>query len=175
MRGSSYGRDYRRLLRIYFGVDDLSDESGQAIGQGIARYQHEGVYDEHIHGKYGIRVMLQAQGHEPTPEPQHFAPVYCFDGIAGTFSAEMTRRDLGDGDWLDVLPHNKLFAFGGDVFLFFGICSHLEIARENLAAVLAGRVAEDLCDVDEAEQIARWLLHDNAWNTFRFSNWKGIE
>ena len=343
VRGSSYGRDYRRLLRIFFDVDDLSDDSVHAISQGIAQYQHEGVYDEHIHGRYGIRAMLQAQGHQPTPEPQHFVPVYCFDGIAGTFSAEHTRRELGvelpaafadyrelvrervqeavtngavglkiggtarrrpldfcdhsdgevqesyaffrklgDGDWrdreirtrlkpfqdaahwavfekageaelpiqihsglefmqpwdgdpcclipslirfpetrfaifhgsyphmaaltglaksfanvfldlawfhllsrhqsrawlaewLDVLPHNKIFAFGGDVFLFFGICSHLEIARENLATVLAARVQEGLCDIDEAEQTARWLLHDNAWHTFRFSNWRGIE
>ena len=76
-------------------------------------------------------------------------------------------------EWLDVLPHNKLFAFGGDVFLFFGICSHLEIARENVAAVLAERVADGLCDIDEAEQTARLLFHDNPWETFRFGNWSG--
>ena len=75
--------------------------------------------------------------------------------------------------WLDVLPHNKIFAFGGDVFLFFGICAHLEIARENVADVLAGRVAEGLCDMDEAERTAKLLFHDNAWNTFKFENWKG--
>lgn len=57
--------------------------------------------------------------------------------------------------------------------LFFGICSHPEIARENLCKVLAGRVADGVCDVDEAEQTARWLMHDNAWNTFQFANWKG--
>ncbi len=35
-----------------------------------------------------------------------------------------------------------------------GICSHLEIARENLSEVLAGRVADEACDLDEAEQAA---------------------
>jgi len=74
-------------------------------------------------------------------------------------------------EWLDVLPHNKLFAFGGDVFLFFSICTHLEIARENVAAVLADRIARGLCDIDEAEHTARLLLHDNPWNTFAFENW----
>ena len=76
------------------------------------------------------------------------------------------------GEWLDVLPHNKLFAFGGDVFLFFGICSHLEIARENVGAVLAQRVADGLCDIDGAEWTARRLFHDNAWEAFRFGNWR---
>ena len=78
-------------------------------------------------------------------------------------------------EWLDVLPHNKLFAFGGDVFLFFGICTHLELARENVAAVLAERVADGLCDIDEAEATARALFHDNPWTTFRFSNWEAVK
>jgi len=72
-----------------------------------------------------------------------------------------------------VLPHNKLFAFGGDVFLFFGICSHLEIARENAAAVLADRVADGLCDLDEAEVTAGLIFYGNPWGTFKFGNWRG--
>jgi len=76
-------------------------------------------------------------------------------------------------EWLDVLPHNKIFAFGGDVFLFFGICSHLEIARENVAAVLAQRIADGRSDIDEAAQTVQLLFHDNPWNTFRFENWEG--
>ncbi len=341
VRTGAYARSYRRMLKVFFGVDDLDDETVHHISDHIADYQRAGVYDEYLHGKYGIRAMLQAQGPGPTPEPEHFAPVYCFDGLAGAFAADSARQSLGqelpasfedfgdlvrahldaaaangvvglkiggtarrrpldfgphsaedtqesyhflleqaDGDWedpdtaaplkpfqdathwvvfekagqlglpiqvhsglefmqpwdgrpsclipslirfpdtrfalfhgsyphmaeltglaksfpnvyldlawfhllserqtrawlaewLDVLPHNKLFAFGGDVFLFFGICSHLEIARENVAAVLAERVARGLCDLDEAEGTAKLLFHDNPWRTFRFENWKG--
>jgi len=74
-------------------------------------------------------------------------------------------------EWLDVLPHNKIFAFGGDVLLFFGVCSHLEIARENVAAVLAQRVCDGLCDMDEATHTAELLFHDNPWSTFKLDNW----
>ncbi len=337
VRTGAYGRAYRRTLRIFFGVDDLDDETVRTLSDRIADYQHAGVYDEWLHGRYGIRVMLQAGGPGPTPEPAHFAAVYCIDGLIAPFSPGEAEREVGcplpvafaeyvellrarlqsaaasgtaglkigfaarcrpldftahgdaavqesyeflrtgaegwmdattrlrlkpfqdaaawaafeaagelglpvqvhsglafmqpwDGrpttliptlvrfpetrfaifhgsypymaeltglaksfanvyldlawfhllsrhearrwlaEWLDVLPHNKLFAFGGDVFLFFGICSHLEVARENLAAVLAGRVADGLCDVDEAEQTARLLFHDNARNAFQFDD-----
>ena len=341
VRTGAYGRSYRRILKIFFGVDDLDDRTVHEVSERIAEYQHEGVYDKYIHGRYGIRVMLEVHNHRPIPEPQHFAPVYCFDGLAGAFSAGSVRSALGENipvdfrdfrelvrshldtaaangvvglkiggtarrrpldfalhsdeevqtsytflreqadgnwenqemvahlkpfqdathwvvfekagelglpiqihsglefmqpwdgrpgvlipslirfpetkfaifhgsyphmaeltglaksfhnvyldlawfhllsqhqartwlaEWLDVLPHNKIFAFGGDVFLFFGICSHLEIARENIAAVLAERIIEGLCDVDEAEHTAQLIFHDNAWNTFKFENWKG--
>jgi len=341
VRTGVYGRAYRRTLKVFFGVNDLDDRTVHEVSERIEEYQHESVYDEHIHRKYGIRVMLQAWSHAPIPEPQHFAPICVVDGFAGAYAGEEAGRCLGedlpadfgdyrelirahldkavangvvglkigglarrrpldfashpddevqasyaflreraDGDWLseetrrrlkpfqdaafwaafekagelelpiqihsglefgqpwdgrpsvliptlirfpdtkfaifhgsyphmaeltglaksfanvyldlawfhllsqrqtrtwlaewlDVLPHNKIFAFGGDVFLFFGICSHLEIARENVAVVLAERVAEGLCNVDEAEWTARLLFHDNAWNTFRFRNWTG--
>ena len=338
VRTGSYGRAYRRLLRRFFDVDDLNDRTVHEVSDQIDDYQYEGVYDEYIHNRYGIRVMLEVHNHRPIPEPQHFAPVYCFDGLAGASSADSVRgvfgeelptdfgdfrelvrshldtavangvvglkiggtarrrpldfapysddevqksytflREQADGnwenretsarlkpfqdathwivfeksgelelpiqihsglefmqpwdgrpgvlipslirfpetkfaifhgsyphmaeltglaksfhnvyldlawfhllsqhqartwlaEWLDVLPHNKIFAFGGDVFLFFGICSHLEIARENIAAVLAERIVEGLCDMDDAEQTAKLLFHDNAWKTFKFEN-----
>ena len=341
VRTGAYGRSYRRMLRRFFDVDDLDDRTVHEVGDRISEYQYEGVYDEYLHDRYGIRVMLEVHNHTPISEPQHFAPIYCFDGLAGAFSGDSARgaldedlpgdfgdfremvrdhldtaaangivglkiggtarrrpldfvphpgeevqasytflREGADGDWeneeirarvkpfqdathwivfekagelglpvqihsglefmqpwdgrpgclipslirfpetkfalfhgsypymdeltglaksfhnlyldlawfhllsrhqarmwltqwLDVLPHNKIFAFGGDVFLFFGICAHLEIARENVADVLAGRVAEGLCDMDEAERTAKLLFHDNAWNTFKFENWKG--
>lgn len=333
----TYGRAYRRLLKLFFDVDDLDDNTVHEISGKIKDYQYEGVYDEYLHQKYGIRAMINVHNHTPLPEPQHFAPTFCIDEGLPAFSrkglgenppknfdeykellqarvraaaqngavalkigwfARQRRLDFvehpsaeieqsysyllneADGDWLnsetkerlkpfqdahfwaafavageiglpiqihsglefsqpwdgrpaclipslirfpetnfaifhgsypymaeltglarsfanvyldlawfhllshhqariwlaewlDVLPHNKIFAFGGDVFLFFGICSHLEIARENVASVLAQRVSDGLCDMDEAEVCARRLFHDNAWNTFAFGNWKG--
>lgn len=341
VRTGAYGRAYRRLLKLFFDVDDLNDRTVHAISERIADYQYKGVYDKYLHSQYGIRVMLEVHNHKPIPEPQHFAPIYCFDGLAGAFAADYVRGTLGEelpadfgdfremvrehldmaagngivglkiggtarrrpldfrfhsdeevqtsyaflreqaddnwqnqetsarlkpfqdathwvvfkkagelglpiqihsglefmqpwdgrpgvlipslirfpetkfaifhgsyphmteltglaksfhnvyldlawfhllsryqartwlAEWLDVLPHNKIFAFGGDVFLFFGICSHLEIARENVAAVLAERVADGLCNIDEAEETAKLLFYDNVWNTFNFENWQG--
>jgi len=343
VRTGAYARGYRRALRRFFGIEDLDDRTVHEVSERLADYQYEGVYDDHLHRRCGIRAMLEVHNHTPILEPRHFAPVYCFDGLAGAFSADSVRAALGESlpvdfgdfrkmvcghletaaangivglkiggtarrrtldflphseedvqasytflreeadgnwedeetrtrlkpfqdathwivfgkageldlpvqihsglefmqpwdgrpsrlipslvrfpetkfaifhgsyphmaeltglarsfsnvyldlawfhllsrgqtrmwllEWLDVLPHNKIFAFGGDVFLFFGACAHLEIARANVAAVLAKRVTDGLCDMDEAKQTARLLLHDNAWNTFRFENWKGGE
>lgn len=340
VKNGAYARGYRRLLRIFFDTDDLDERTVREVSKRIAEYQHEGVYDEYIHDRYGIRVMLMVHDHTPVAEPQHFAPIFEVDNLAGALSADVARQALGgvlprdfgdfrgkvqerveeaagngavglkigmtarrrpldfvahstkevqnsydflrkqaDGDernketigrlkplqdatfwaifekagelglpiqvhsglefpqpwdgrpsalipslmrfpdtkfaifhgsypymdeltglaksfpnvyldlawfhllsryqartwmaeWLDVVPHNKIFAFGGDLFIFFGICSHLEIARENVADVLAERLEDGLCDVDEAEQTARLLFHDNAWNTFKFENWR---
>jgi predicted TIM-barrel fold metal-dependent hydrolase len=334
VRTGCYGRAYRRILQRFFGADDLDDDTVRAVSERIPEYQREGVYDGWLHGRYGIRVMLHVGGPEPTPEPEHFAPVWCFDGLAGAWSVEDLRSGLGqdppprfadfsdaararieeaasngvvglkiggtarrraldfaehspgdveasyqfllgkrDGEWLDagvqarlkpfqdaahwlvferagglglpvqvhsglefdqpwdgrpaclipsivrfpdtsfalfhgsyphmadltgmaksfrtvyldlawfhllsrrqarawlaewldVLPHNKILGFGGDVHLFFAACTHLEIARENLAAVLARRVADGFCDLDEATVTARLLLHDNPQTLF---------
>ena len=117
-----------------------------------------------FHGSYPHMAEL-------TGLAKSFANVYLDLAWFHLLSQRQARAWLAE--WLDVLPHNKVFAFGGDVFLFFGICSHLEIARENVAAVLAERVADGLYDIDEAEQTARLLFHDNPWETFRFENWSG--
>jgi predicted TIM-barrel fold metal-dependent hydrolase len=342
VRTGAYARSYRRLLRRFFGVDDLTDETALSVSSRIAEYQQAGVYRTHLQEQYGIRVMLRPDGFGPTPEPQHFGKVIYLDGVAGAWSREELRVGLGveppasfgefrelfgrriaetvangavgmkiggtarrrpvdfdahsperveksyafligassgdwlspgiaagvkpfqdaaywaafelagehglpvqvhsglefmqpwDGrpsalipslirfpqtkfavfhgsypymdeltglaksfanvyldlawfhllsqvqarawlaEWLDVLPHNKLFAFGGDVFLFFEACSHLELARENVAAVLAERVERGLCDLDEAEHTARLLFHDNPWSTFGMANWERV-
>ena len=340
VRTGVYARSSRRALQRFFGVDDLTEETAVEVSRRIAEYQRPGIYDEVLHQQYNIRVMLHPQGYGPSPEPQHFAPVFYLDAIAGSQKGEWLGGALGaepppdfadfrelfrqrideavsngavgmkiggtarqrpidfeahadeavqasyayllsdsDGDWqqpetmarlkpfqdaaywvafetagelglpvqihsglefmqpwdgrpsalipslvrfpetkfaifhgsyphmaeltglaksfsnvhldlawfhllsrrqaqawlaewLDVLPHNKLFAFGGDVFLFFEACTHLEMAQENVAAVLADRVADGICDIDEAEQTATLLFHDNPWNTFAMGNWE---
>jgi hypothetical protein len=76
VRTGAYGRAYRRVLHIFFDVDDLDDGTVHLVSEGIARYQRAGIYDDYLHERYGIRVMLQAGGPGPLPEPSHFAAVY---------------------------------------------------------------------------------------------------
>ena len=340
VRQGAYGRAYRRMLTRFFDVDDLDDRTVHEVSERIPEYQRAGIFDEYLHGRYGIRVMLLVHGSAAVSEPEHFASAYHFSELAGAFSAASARDALGEelpadfedfrelvrgrvetaadngavalkigwtgrrraldfvahksdhvrasyaflrehadghwenpetagrlkafqdasfwaafekagelglpvqvhsglefqqpwdgrpsclipslnrfrdtkfvifhgsyphmaeltglakgfhnvyldlawfhllswrqarvwlAEWLDVLPHNKIFAFGGDVVLFFGVCSHLEIARENVAAVLAQRIAEGLCDIDEATHTAQLLFHDNPWDTFRLDDWE---
>jgi len=341
VRTGIYGRAYRRSLKIFFGVDDLSDTSVFEISEKIKDYQYPGVYQKYLQEKYNIQAMLHVQDHQPAAEAHLFAKIYYlgdsldffsraqFEAETGTRElppnyeafreflrdrirtaarngavglkigmmaryrpldfcphpaaeieaayqyllnhangnwldpANMARlkpfHDAGyqaafeiagelglpvqihsglefpqpwDGrpsalipsiiqfpetrfvifhgsyphlaeltglaksfrnvyldlawlhllsehqtliwlhEWLDVLPHNKLFAFGGDVFLFFGVCSHLEIARENIARLLARRVQADLFNLEEAEHCAWRLFYENPRQAFAFENWQ---
>lgn len=68
-------------------------------------------------------------------------------------------------DLLDLLPLNKVIAFGADVRedSLEKTYGHLVMARENVAAVLGKRVRSGLMMEDEAVEIARrWFLDDPA-------------
>ena len=63
---------------------------------------------------------------------------------------------------IDMVPINKVFAFGADYILFIEkVFGHLHIARENIAMVLGDRVDRNLMDMDEAKQTLRAWFYDN--------------
>ena len=67
-------------------------------------------------------------------------------------------------EWLDLVPVNKVLAFGGDyksetVVLTYG---HLDITLHNLTRVLGYRVKEKRIAVDDAVEI---MLMCNSFNT----------
>jgi hypothetical protein len=71
----------------------------------------------------------------------------------------MTRSLLGE--WIDMVPVNKIIAFGGDYCNPVEKCyGHLTMARENLAHVLAERIDEGLMDKDDAVAIARQWFYE---------------
>ncbi len=69
-------------------------------------------------------------------------------------------------EWLDLVPANKIFGFGGDYCFVEGIYGHAVLARENIARVLAERVEGGCSDEKEALRIGRMLLRDNAFDFF---------
>jgi len=75
-------------------------------------------------------------------------------------SPTMTRSALDE--WVDLVPINKIIAFGGD----YGtpvekVYGHLVMAREDIAKVLGGRIADGLMTEDEAIYVAeRWFHHN---------------
>jgi predicted TIM-barrel fold metal-dependent hydrolase len=69
-------------------------------------------------------------------------------------------------EWLDLVPANKIFGFGGDYCFVEGVYGHAVLARENIAHVLAERVEDGYCDEKEALRIGRMLLRDNAFEFF---------
>ncbi len=65
-------------------------------------------------------------------------------------------------EWLDLVPVNKIFAFGGDYGLpVEKVVGHLWMAREDIAEVLARRVKRGDMSEDRALEIARLWFYDN--------------
>jgi uncharacterized protein len=69
-------------------------------------------------------------------------------------------------EWLNVVPLNKISAFGGDYTIIDTVYGHQYMAREHVAKVLAHRVDERLITMERAMKIARWLFHDNPAKLF---------
>jgi hypothetical protein len=70
-------------------------------------------------------------------------------------------------EWLDVLPINKVNGFGGDYAFIDAVYGHLELARRNIAHVLAAKVQEGTFDIEHALHTAQMLLYANPKRVFR--------
>ncbi|MCE5249341.1 amidohydrolase [bacterium] len=68
---------------------------------------------------------------------------------------------------LDLVPVNKIHGFGGDALVPETVWGSLEIARENIAHVLAEKVTMGLMTETEAVDVAARILSGNARNLFR--------
>ena len=70
-------------------------------------------------------------------------------------------------EWIETVPANKIFAFGGDYIFVEGAYAHAVMARSNVAQVLTEKVETGYLPEAEAMTLARKLLHDNASRFFR--------
>jgi uncharacterized protein len=74
-------------------------------------------------------------------------------------SPEVSQRALSG--WLDAVPVTKIFAFGGDNRDVEHIVGHLELARANVAKVLAAKIMEGRMGEKDAIKVARLLFYEN--------------
>ena len=98
------------------------------------------VSDMTVLGKYFANVSLNM----------------CWMHIMGP---DISRRALSE--WLDAVPVTKIFAFGGDYFVPEKIYGHLQLARANVATVLAEKIERGRMTRDQAIHIARLLFNEN--------------
>jgi predicted TIM-barrel fold metal-dependent hydrolase len=70
-------------------------------------------------------------------------------------------------EWIETVPSNKIFAFGGDYAFVEGTYAHARMARRNVAEVLVEKVEAGYLTEDEAIALAHNLLHGNAATFFR--------
>ncbi len=96
---------------------------------------------------------------------KNFQNVYADLCWVHVISPTVGRRVLRE--WIETVPANKIFAFGGDYLFVEGAYAHSRLARAGVAAVLAEAVEDGYLSLGEALALARRLLHDNAAEFFR--------
>lgn len=89
-----------------------------------------------------------------------FPNVYADFCWAHIISPIVSRRTLHE--FLETIPVNKILGFGGDYRYPELSYAHAKLARQDIARVLAEKTESDFCSEDEAVEIGRMLLRDNA-------------
>jgi hypothetical protein len=69
-------------------------------------------------------------------------------------------------EWLEVFPYSKICAFGGDYGFVDAVFGHQQIARENIAQALSGKIEKGTFDLNTARKIAKAILYDNPARIF---------
>lgn len=101
---------------------------------------------------------------ELTTLAKNFRNVYIDMCWLHVISPSKAREALSD--WLDAVPSNKIFGFGGDYLFVEGVYGHSVIARENIARVLTEKVEDGAYTMKQAVQLAKRLLRENAHDFF---------
>lgn len=84
-------------------------------------------------------------------------------------SSEMATNALRE--WLDFIPTNKIFGFGGDYATNpENIWAHLMIARQNFAQVFSEKIEKGFMDLDSAKEIIKMWLYDNPARVYRLDD-----
>jgi len=88
-----------------------------------------------------------------------FPNVYLDMSWIHVVSPETAVRSLGE--WIHLLPSNKITAFGGDLPSVVCVYGHQKMARWNIYRALAEKVSERSLDVEDAKKFAdRWLVNN---------------
>ncbi len=69
-------------------------------------------------------------------------------------------------EWIETIPSNKILGFGGDYRFVEGSYAHARMAREGVAQVLTEKVKEGYLSEEEALEMGRKILRNNAWELF---------
>ena len=70
-------------------------------------------------------------------------------------------------EWLDLVPVNKISAFGGDYLFIDGVYGHVMMAKRNVCSSLTRKIEEGVIGVDRAAEIAEQLFFGNPLKLFK--------
>lgn len=77
------------------------------------------------------------------------------------------------GEYLDVTPMNKIFAFGGDHHHIDAVAGHVHMMRRNVAQALAAKVEHGDFGRDDALEIAHRILYQNPMDVYHLEKREG--
>ncbi|MBN2290145.1 MAG: amidohydrolase family protein [Candidatus Glassbacteria bacterium] len=97
---------------------------------------------------------------ELTAIVKNYPNVYLDMCLMPVFSVSVAKEWLHK--WLETLPVNKITFFGGDCLFPEGAYGHSVIARQIVAETLTEKVESGYLSLEEARQVARLILRDNA-------------
>ena len=77
---------------------------------------------------------------------------------------EINPRAYADvlSEWLEMVPNNKIMAFGGDYIFIEGTYGASRIVRQTVGKVIQEKVDEGHWDKEDAEKVAKRILRENA-------------
>lgn len=90
---------------------------------------------------------------------KNFANVYVDMAWMHIISPELSVKALKT--WVDMVPQNKIFGFGGDYAVIEKVYGHLIMAKENIARTLAAKIEDGAMTESEAYSWINSLLYDN--------------
>ncbi|MDO8683804.1 MAG: amidohydrolase family protein [Armatimonadota bacterium] len=96
---------------------------------------------------------------------KQYSNVYLDLAWSQLMSPEITTRALKA--WMDLVPMNKIFAFGGDYFVVEKVYGHLMIARQNIARALADKMETAGMPFDRAKAWLQAMFWDNPKRVFK--------
>lgn len=70
-------------------------------------------------------------------------------------------------EWLEMVPVNRLIAFGGDAMAVENVYSELVLAKNIISGVLSEKVSDGYYTEEESKTIARMIFHDNAARLYK--------
>ena len=63
--------------------------------------------------------------------------------------------------WIDMVPRNKIFGFGGDYTVVEKVYGHLHMAKENIAKALAAKIESGSMTETDAHGWIKDMLYNN--------------
>jgi predicted TIM-barrel fold metal-dependent hydrolase len=96
---------------------------------------------------------------------KQFANVYLDMAFDHIMSPELSTRALKS--WIDLVPRNKIFGFGGDYGVVEKIYGHLTLARQDIARALAEKMDSDGMSLESAKAWIQAIMFDNPNRVYR--------